>query len=293
MPEQLNIDGQETAKEVVQTPEVQTSEPEKVVVEKEPESDNYDDKSIEELKEIERKLKAEPQAENGEKEASEVENPKVEEKPKIDYEKEWKASQSMIGRQSQEVREVRQRIAELEAKLNQKATPEPEPSMSDDELTALMLESPRKALAVVKGEEQAVEEKRRSEMIERSRVLKTIAPDLEANAEMISRIMKDEDGLTDEQILHIAKNIDRVPQDIIFNYNQRAKAAKKMAEYEAQIAKLKGIPEKISDAAKGQSILSKTASAATTGIREYSDAELDAMSPAELKKLEKELKKRG
>jgi hypothetical protein len=184
---------------------------------------------------------------DGEPPAPKVETPKGDSEIEK-YKKQVAEKELAFQRQATELGQLRKQIQ------SQQAPPPPAPEqgkqsvesqMSADELTALMLEDPRKAMQVLDNERQQVEAKRQAEMAERTRNLKVLAPDLETNAEMIAKIMKEQDGLTDDQIMHIANNIDKVPQDIIFNYNQRAKQAKEIEGYKAKIAELEGKPARL------------------------------------------------
>lgn len=153
-----------------------------------------------------------------------------------------------IGKQTEEVRQARELMQKNSVPPPpppQNAIPAPESKIDADQLTALFLEDPRMAMAVLDAERQAQANEQLQAQSERSKMLNTIAPNLQENAETIARLMKDEDGLTDEQILHIAKNVDKIPPDILYAYNQRANMAKKFAAYEKEIAELKGKPDRL------------------------------------------------
>ena len=189
--------------------------------------------------ELNKKLDGEPPVPKAEKPPEDNEVEKIR--------KQLADKEAFIQRQANELGQLR-KMTQPQPPAQQTPAPQaiPEvPQLSADELTALMLEDPRKAMQVLESERQAVEAKRQSEMAERSKVLAQLAPDLQENAAAIAKIMKEEDGLSDDVILNIAKNLDKVPQDIIYAYNVRARQAKQLAEYKAEIEKLKGKPERI------------------------------------------------
>lgn len=301
MPEELknNAEPQATAQGTAQPPEAQQSESTTPDVM----TSDLEDKSIDELKAIEKQLKeAASKEENGEEEAPapDAAKPKGDAKPpepppqKVDYETEYKKSQSMIGRQSNEIGELRRQIAELMAKVN---PPADQKKISDEELAALQIENPRKAAEIIEAERlaerQRFEEIQRQESAKRAETVKQLAPDLAENVDEIVNLLQTEDRVPDDQLILIAKNFDKLSPDTQYQFNMRAKAAKKIRDLEKQIAELKAVPEKIS-AAKGQpSILQKTPTMAPNASRNYTDAELDEMTPEQLRALENEMKKKG
>lgn len=304
MPEDLlNIDGtQGTEAEANQEQQIQQSEP----TQSDAIADDLEDKSIDELKALEKQLKTTASKEDNGEADSEADKPKPDEKQdgkpkpeagqKKDFEKLFADSQTMIGRQSNEIGELRRQLSEVLGKLN--PAPPDSQKISDEELAALQIENPRKAAEIIEAERRS-EEMRRNELMrvedeKRSETVRALAPDLVENAPEVLRILKEVDKVPDDQLLHIARNFNRLPPETQYQLNMRAKDQKKIAALEAEIAKLKEVPGKIAAAAnKPSSILQKTPSSAPGATRDYSPEELDAMSVEDLKKLEREMKKKG
>lgn len=284
----------------------QLPEPEKI--EPSLELNDLEDKSVEELKEIEKKLKNDAREDNVEEEVSEeTDSPKAKEpereenkEVKRDVEKELKDAQSYIGRQSnvigeknKENAELRRRIAELEERALNPQKAEAESEEEKAKIAAMMLEDPERAIAYVEQKKQQKEFVRRQEIEKRDSWLKEKAPDLNEYGMDMVKILTDRDGLSPQQVKEIADNLDKVSPLDVYHLYDRARMARENQRLQAEIEKLKNLPNKIAEASRGQSIITRTASAAPGTSKKYTDAELDAMSPAELKKLENELKRKG
>lgn len=180
---------------------------------------------------------------DGEPPVPKEEKPPAEESEVAKLKKQWEDSQAMIRRQAAELGELR-KLQQAALAPKEPTPPAPE-KISADELSALLLEDPRKAMEIIESEKAHQEAIRRSELNTRTETLKAMAPDLADNAATIAKIMKEFDGFTDEQIIHIANNIDKIPPDVLYNYNQRAKIYNENVALKAEMEKLKGKPDRL------------------------------------------------
>lgn len=126
---------------------------------------------------------------------------------------------------------------------------EPTKELSPEEQFAALTENPAKFVAdqleAKRMEAVRVEQQKVAEYNQKATSLQQLAPDFSDNAMEIVRIMRDEDGLTPEQITEMSARMWDFPMDVWYHYNQRAKYNKEIAKLREENAKLKQKPGKL------------------------------------------------
>jgi hypothetical protein len=156
--------------------------------------------------------------------------------------------------------------------------------MTNEELTALWLEDPRKAYEALRTEEQQREMAKHEAVREKMDKLKSVAPDLTDYAIDITEVMKERDGFDEAYIKGLAENIDKLPPDMIYSYYDRARQHREIKSLKKEIESLKAKParilDKIDKAQRAQFVTGSSGQTnpegimATTNIGDMSDKQL-------------------
>lgn len=169
---------------------------------------------------------------------------------------------------------------------------EPPKELSPEEQFAALTENPAKfvmdQLEAKQTEAMRMEQARSAERNKKAVQLNKIAPDLSDNAIEITRIMSQEDGLEQQQVVDMCSAMWEFPIDIWYHYNQRARVNKALAAKDKEIETLKKKPKNllnnINNAAKQVNTAKVVGNTIEDGSQpELTESEIMRLSDAELK----------
>lgn len=281
---------------------------------KELNAEDIDNMSLEELDKFGESLKSKDAPEK--RDTVETDEGKTinEKQPKKELQKETKQpedkryedSQKMIGKQSNEIGELRKlnndllmKIQELESRLNKPPVPEIDPEKKRAEYREKILDEPDK---VIKDIFQSMSQEKENEITRQMAIRKgnaekyaKVYPELfqdKAKAQQIENtimeVLKD-DGYSAEEIMKIQRDPFVLPHELLNEWTKRAQMQIKLKELEQKINTNTSLPDRINQAAKAQSIVAQPGQGVPVKAETLSDAEIANLTPEQIDGLLKKL----
>lgn len=276
---------------------------------KELSAEDIDNMSLEELDKFGESLKSkdapekrdtvETDEEKTVKEVSQKQEPQKETKQPEDFKVRFEESQKMIGKQSNEIGELRKlngdliaELQELKNRFNKPPAPEVDPEKKRAEYREKILDEPDK---VIKDIVQSISQEKENEITRQMSIRKNNAekyakayPEIfqdKAKAQQIENtiieVLKD-DGYSAEDITKIQRDPFVLPHELLNEWTKRAQMQIKLKELEQKINTNTSLPDRINQAAKAQSIVAQPGQGVPVKAETLSDAEIANLSPEQI-----------